>query len=427
MAKDGTADSDLLIVGGGLVGQTMAIAAAVAGLTVVLVDREPPAGQLAEPYDGRSSAIARGSQQALEGLGIWPLMADRTQPITDIRVSDGRAGPLGETGWAATLFLHYGSDQVGGVPLGYIVENRVTREALTRRLEALPTILRLAPDRLAVLERSGAGVSARTESGTAISARLVIAADGRGSMLRRDAGIGVQSWDYPQSGIVCSVGHELPHEGVAHEHFLPAGPFAMLPMIDGPLVSDGVACHRSSLVWTERREVAEKVMTLDDAAFAEELTRRFGDSLGRLEVRGRRWCYPLSLSHAERYRAVRLALIGDAAHAIHPIAGQGLNLGIRDVAALAEVLVDAARLGLDIGQEDHLARYERWRRFDATALVAATDGLNRLFSNDLAPVRVARDLGLAAVDRLPAVKRLFMRHAMGLLGDLPRLVRGEPL
>jgi 2-octaprenyl-6-methoxyphenol hydroxylase len=303
----------------------------------------------------------------------------------------------------------------------------VTREALTRRLGALPTILRLAPDRLAVLERSGAGVSARTESGAAISARLVIAADGRGSMLRRDAGISVQSWDYPQSGIVCSVGHELPHEGVAHEHFLPAGPFAMLPMIDGPLVSDGVACHRSSLVWTERREVAEKVMTLDDAAFAEELTRRFGDSLGRLEVRGRRWCYPLSLSHAERYRAVRLALIGDAAHAIHPIAGQGLNLGIRDVAALAEVLVDAARLGLDIGQEDHLARYERWRRFDATALVAATDGLNRLFSNDLAPVRVARDLGLAAVDRLPAVKRLFMRHAMGLLGDLPRLVRGEPL
>jgi 2-octaprenyl-6-methoxyphenol hydroxylase len=427
MAKNGRLESDLLIVGGGMVGQTMATAAAVAGLTVVLVDREPPAGQLAEPYDGRSSAIARGSQQVLQGLGIWPLMVDRAQAITDIRVSDGRAGPLGEVGWAAGLFLHYDAEDVGGAPLGYIVENRVTREALAGRLRTLSAITRLAPDRLTELERSSAGVRARAESGTEIAARLVIAADGRGSMLRREAGIGVQSWDYPQSGIVCSVGHELPHEGVAHEHFLPAGPFAMLPMIDGPLETGGPSLHRSSLVWTERREVAEKVMTLDDAAFAEELRRRFGDSLGRLEARGRRWCYPLSLLHAERYRAGRLALIGDAAHAIHPIAGQGLNLGIRDVAALAEVLVDAARLGLDIGQEDHLARYERWRRFDATALVAATDGLNRLFSNDLAPVRVARDLGLAAVDRLPAVKRLFMRHAMGLLGNLPRLVRGEPL
>jgi 2-octaprenyl-6-methoxyphenol hydroxylase len=427
MANDGPIESDLLIVGGGLVGLTMGIASAVAGLTVVLVDREPPSSQLAEPYDGRSSAIARGSQQVLEGLGIWPPMADLAQPITDIRVSDGRAGSLGETGWAAALFLHYDSAEVGGVPLGYIVENRVTREALACRAAALPAITRLAPEQLASMERTPAGVTARTASGIEIRARLAVAADGRGSGLRRGAGIGVQTWDYPQSGIVCSVGHELPHEGVAHEHFLPAGPFALLPMIDGPLSAGGPELHRSSLVWTERRDEAEKVMALDDEAFAEELTRRFGDSLGRLEVRGKRWCYPLGLLHAKRYWADRLALIGDAAHAIHPIAGQGLNLGIRDVAALAEILVDAARLGLDIGQRDQLVRYERWRRFDATALVAVTDGLNRLFSNDLAPVRAVRDLGLATVDRLPGVKRLFMRHAMGLIGDLPRLVRGEPL
>jgi 2-octaprenyl-6-methoxyphenol hydroxylase len=427
MARGGSIDCDLLIVGGGMVGLTMGIASAVAGLAVVVVDREAPESQLAEPYDGRSSAIARGSQQVFEGLGIWPLMAAQAQPITDIRVSDGRAGPLGGLGWAAGLFLHYDSRQVGGVPLGYIVENRVTREALVGRAKQLSALTWLAPEVLAALERTTTGVTARTAGGVEITARLVVAADGRNSALRRAAGIGVQSWDYPQSGIVCSVGHELPHEGVAHEHFLPAGPFALLPMTDGSLVAGGPEIHRSSLVWTERRAVADQVTKLSDAAFAEELMRRFGDSLGRLQVRGRRWCYPLGLLHAKRYLARRLVLIGDAAHAIHPIAGQGLNLGIRDVAALAETLVDAARLGLDIGQEDQLLRYERWRRFDATALVTVTDALNRLFSNDLPPVRAARDLGLAAVDRLPGVKRLFMRHAMGLIGDLPRLVRGEPL
>lgn len=214
---------------------------------------------------------------------------------------------------------------------------------------------------------------------------------------------------------------------MAHEHFLPAGPFALLPMVDGPLVEGGASVHRSSLVWTEDRDRAAAVMALDDAVFAQEMTRRFGRSLGRLWVEGRRWCYPLSLVHAETYFGSRLALIGDAAHGIHPIAGQGLNLGLKDVAALAEAVVDARRLGLDIGGAEVLARYQRWRRFDNTAMVAATDGLNRLFSNDLGPLRLARDLGLAAVDRLPPLKRAFMRHAMGTLGDLPRLVRGEAL
>ena len=420
-------ERDVLVVGGGLVGATVAIALAQAGLSVVVVDRENPAEKLGEPYDGRSSAIARGSMRVLAGLGIWDGMAEEAEPIVDIRVSDGRPGAMGSTGWVAGLFLHYDAREVGGEPLGYIIENRATRRALAKRVASLPDLIFLAPDRLSSMDRSGSRVRARLESGVDVRASLVIAADGRHSALRRDAGIGVQAWDYPQAAIVCTVAHELPHDGVAHEHFLPSGPFALLPMTDGPLAEGGDVRHRSSLVWTERRDIASEAMKLDDTAFVEELRRRFGDSLGALSVKGRRWCYPLSLVHAERYADRRLALIGDAAHAIHPIAGQGLNLGIRDVAALAEILVDAARLGLDVGQRDVLARYEARRRFDVLTLVAATDVLNRLFSNDLPPVRLARDLGLAAVERTPPLKRLFMRHAMGLAGDQPRLVRGEPL
>ncbi len=243
------------------------------------------------------------------------------------------------------------------------------------------------------------------------------ACDGRNSPLRRAAGIRTIEWNYPQVSIVCTVSHEAPHRGVAVEHFLPAGPFAILPMTG----------HRSSIVWTERADLAPRLMALDDAGFTRELARRFGDFLGALEVVGPRWSYPLSLMHAERYSAPRLALVGDAAHVIHPIAGQGLNLGIRDIAALAELVVDARRLGLDIANPDALERYERWRRFDNVMLAAVTDGLNRLFSNALPPVKLARDLGLAAVDRLPPLKRFLMRHAMGVVGDLPRLVRGEPL
>lgn len=413
---------EVLIVGGGMVGLTLACALAGAGVAVAVVDHSDPETVLAAAHDGRSSAIARGSRQALAALGLWDGMAADAQPILDIRVSDGRVG-----GGASRLFLHYDHRDVAapggdGGPLGYIVENQVVRAALHARAVALERLRLVAPARIEALERDGVGTTARLAGGRAIRAQLAVAADGRNSARRRAAGIAVTTWDYPQCGIVATVGHETPHHGVAHEHFLPSGPFAMLPMTD---TAEGR--HRSSLVWTERRELVPAMMALDPADFARELERRFGRSLGALEVLGGRWSYPLSLMHAERYLDRRLVLIGDAAHAIHPIAGQGLNLGLRDVAALAEALVDARRLGLDLGAAPALERYARWRRFDNMMLLAATDGLNRLFSNDLPPLRLARDLGLAAVNRLPSLKRVFMRHAMGMVGDLPRLIRGEAL
>ncbi len=411
------ADCEVLIVGGGMVGLTLGLTLAGAGVEVVVVDRADPAAVQDAAFDGRSSAIAYGSQQALAGAGLWDAMAPAAQPILDIRVSDGRIGA-----GASSLFLHYDHRDVGDQPLGYIVENRAIRRALHAEVARRGGLRLLAPEQVAELEREPSGVAARLGDGRPLRARLAVAAEGRGSPLREAAGIRTTSWSYPQAGIVCTVAHERPHHGVAHEHFLPSGPFAMLPMTDA---EDGT--HRSSIVWTERRDLAPAMMALGPEDFAAEIARRFGDSLGRLEAIGGRWSYPLSLLHAERYVERRLALIGDAAHAIHPIAGQGLNLGLRDVAALAEAVVDARRLGLDIGEAGVLARYERWRRLDTLLLIAATDGLNRLFSNDLPPLRLARDLGLAAVDRLPPLKRLFMGHAMGLLGDLPRLIRGEAL
>lgn len=416
------AATEVLISGGGMVGLTLGIALAGAGVDVVVLEPRDPAATTDAAFDGRSSAIARGTQRLLAALGIWPGMAAAAAPILDIRVSDGRIGS-----GASQLFLHYGRDELAeetDEPLGYIVENRAVRTALHARAAEMPTLRFMAPEHLANLER-GAGAApaeAVLSGGQRLRAGLVVAAEGRGSPLRAAAGIPVTAWDYPQSGIVCTVAHEAPHHGVAHEHFLPAGPFALLPMTDA---ADGT--HRSSLVWTERRSLVPAMLALDDDAFGAELQRRFGPSLGALRPAGRRWSYPLSLMHAERYIAHRLALVGDAAHVIHPIAGQGLNLGLRDVAALAETVVEARRLGLDPGDANVLARYQQWRRFDNTVLMIATDGLNRLFSNDLAPVRLVRDVGLAAVNRLPPLKRLFMRHAMGLVGDLPRLIRGQAL
>ena len=421
-------DTEVLIVGGGMVGLTLGVALAGAGVATVVADAADPATLQTAAYDGRSAAIARGTQQALSALGIWTGMAAAAEPILEIRVSDGKIGAA-----ASPFFLHYDHRELGPGregPLGYIVENLAIRRALQARAAEMANLTLLAPVRLSSVDRGPAAVSAVLNDGRQICAKLIVGAEGKASPLREMAGIRVTRWDYPQAGIVCTVDHEAPHEGVAHEHFLPAGPFALLPMTpgDGGAPEDAFGGgHRSSLVWTERRALAPAMMALSKADFAAELQRRFGDGLGRLRQAGGRWSYPLGLMLAESCVAARLALVGDAAHVIHPIAGQGLNLGLRDVAALAETLVDARRLGLDLGSVQVLARYQTWRRVDGSLLAVATDGLNRLFSNDLGPLRLARDLGLAAVDRVPPLKRFFMRQAMGLIGDLPRLVRGEAL
>jgi len=286
----------------------------------------------------------------------------------------------------------------------------------------LPRVRLVAPESARLDRQDDMQVRLVLAGGGFVAARLAVACDGRFSALRAAAGIGVTRWDYAQTSIVTSIAHERPHRGIAHERFLPAGPFAVLPLPDA---ADGG--HQSSLVWTERAELAPAMLALPAPEFAEEIMARFGGGLGRITADGRRWSYPLGVTIADRYVAARVALAGEAAHAIHPIAGQGLNMGLRDVAALAECLADTARLGLDIGSPQALARYERWRRFDNLSLLAVTDVLNRLFSNDIPPVRLTRDLGLFVVDQAAPLKRLFMRHAMGMVGDLPRLVRGEKL
>jgi len=403
---------DVCIVGGGMVGANLGCALASAGLAVALLDREEPALQEAPAYDGRASAIAFGSSQVLKGIGVWDHLGPDASPIWDIRVVDGHV-----LDGISPLFLHYDHRDIGDEPFGYIVENRKTRTALHKRCGELNRLTVMAPVTVEGVEAGPGFSTVRLDNGAAVDAAVVIAADGKFSVLRDWAGIKVTGWRYDQTSIVCTVQHEEPHGGVAVELFLPGGPFAMLPMTH----------DRSNVVWSESTGLAKAYMDLDDAAFLAELKDRFGDWLGDVSLTGPRFAYPLSLQHAETYIGDRLALVGDAAHAIHPIAGQGLNMGLRDVAALAEVLVDAKRLGLDLGAPTVLRRYETWRRFDNVLLAAVTDGLTRLFSNDVPPLRAARDIGLALVNRTPPVKKLLMRHAMGVVGDLPRLVRGEAL
>jgi len=398
---------DAIVVGGGPVGGTLALALARAGVSVAVIDHEDPAKDLVAEFDGRALAVALTASRALTAIGLWPHILPYAAPIERIRVADGHS--------PATL--NYRHDEMGDEPFGWIVESQGLRRAFATAMGAQANLTRFAPAKVTGIERGPALATVRLEDGETLTAPLIVGADGRRSMVRESAGIAIDKRDYKQIAIVCTVAHEEPHGNVAHEHFLPAGPFAILPL----------PRNRSGVVWTEKDTLAPAIMRAGDAEFLAELKARFGDFLGRIELEGPRFAHPLSFQLAADYIAPRLALVGDAAHAMHPVAGQGMNMGLRDAAALAERIVEAKRLGLDLGGSEVLERYKRWRRFDNLLMLAMTDGLVRLFSNEIAPLKLARDIGLAAVNRMPAAKRLFTSHAMGLAGDLPRLMLGQAL
>lgn len=401
--------TDVLIGGGGLAGLSLAIALR-QGLgpqfSVTVVD---PTLANAAP-DARASAIAAAARRLFETMGVWQAVAHEAQPILDMIVTDSRVGDA-----MRPTFLTFEGELEPGEPFAHMVENAGLIAALVARARAEGVDLRATTVGDFVHEASA--VAAALGDGTTLQAKLLVAADGARSAIRERAGIRSFGWSYGQSGIVTTVAHELAHHGRAEEHFLPAGPFAILPLTG----------NRSSIVWTEESREAERIVALPDAEFHAELERRFGLHLGEIKVVGARRAYPLGLSVARSFVAERIALVGDAAHVIHPIAGQGLNMGLRDVAALAESIVDHVRLGLDPGSAVVLERYQRWRRFDTMAMGIATDGLNRLFSNRSDVLRLARDVGLGMVDRLPMLKRFFIREAAGLTGEVPKLLRGEAL
>jgi 2-octaprenyl-6-methoxyphenol hydroxylase len=400
---------DIAIAGGGMVGLTLALALAQGGLEVAVADPLTRKQMEDETFDGRVAALAFASVRMLKVLGVWERLENNAQPIDDILVNEGTLG-RGPTPFS----LHFDHREIGE-PLGHIVENRHIRQALLAAVAAEQRIAFLPGTSAGALATDGNRAVLTLSDGNQIATKLVIAAEGRDSALREAQGIGTVGWDYGQTGIVTTVAHERPHRGVAYEQFLPTGPFAILPMTG----------NRASLVWTERTAQAQRIVALAEDEFTAELIKRFGMHLGEVAAVGPRWSYPLRLHLARHYVRPRFALAGDAAHTIHPLAGQGLNLGLKDVAALAETVLDAARLGLDYGRLDVLKRYERWRRFDSFALAAVTDSMNRLFSNDFPPLRLVRDLGLGAVDRIAPLRRFFMRHAGGDLGSLPRLLKGQ--
>ena len=400
--------TDVAIIGGGLNGAALALALAREGFSVRVMDAAPLETRADDAFDGRATAIAAGSRSMLRRLGVWARVEDTTEPISDILVSDGRV-----TDGASPLFLHFDHREVGDEPFGTLVENRYLRRALYDAVAEEGGIEHSAPVRVERVEYNTGWAELSLDDGSTHRARLAVACDGRRSRTAQAAGVRYTGWEYGQTGIVCTVEHDEPHQGVAHEYFLPSGPFAILPLKG----------NRSSLVWTERDDLAKAAMSLDDAGFEAEVARRFGAFLGEVRVVGPRWRYPISLSLAHDYVKPRLALVGDAAHGVHPIAGQGLNLGFKDAAALAETLGEAARRGEDIGDLNVLRRYERWRRFDNTAMALGMDTLNRLFSNDIAPLRLVRDLGIAAVGRVGPLRRVFMRQAAGMTPGLPKVMR----
>jgi 2-octaprenyl-6-methoxyphenol hydroxylase len=399
---------DVIIVGGGPVGlcQALALTRFQRGLRVALLDRRP----FSVPNDKRAFALSAGVRRVLEALGVWSALSAEATPIRAMKISDSGSGDI-----SRPVFLTFEGDVAPGEPYAHMVPNRVLTAALLEAVKDHADLI--APVEVTGYTAEPATATLSLKDGRVLRAPLIVAADGAMSALRQMAGIGVVSHDYRQSGIVTTIAHQLPHEGTAFEHFRPAGPFASLPL----------SGNRSSLVWTESTEEAARLKALPLEQAAVEIEAAMGSSLGKVTVEEGLQSFPLKLQLAREFVAPRLALIGDAAHVIHPLAGQGLNLGLKDVAALAESVIEAMRMGLDHGSADVLAGYQQWRRFDTALMAAVTDNLNRLFSNDMAPVRALRDVGMGLVDRFVPVKSALIGRAAGLDRNGPRLLRGIPL
>lgn len=403
---------DILISGASFAGLALAraLSQALAGSArIALVDRRAVGRRGATP-DARAFALSAGSKRMLDTLGVWGLVADAAQPVAAIEITDSSL----DAGVRPVL-LTYENAVEGQEPASYIVPAGPLNDALAEVVAGDAAIEIAAPDQVESFAMSASGLDVTLGGRGAVTAALLIAADGRNSPLREMAGIKSVGRSYPQTGIVTTVAHAKPHNGHAVQHFLPAGPFAILPLPG----------NRACITWTEEAAEARRILALDDAVFLDEVDKRFGGKLGAVSLAGPRQSWPLELHLVRSYIAPRFAVVGDAAHVVHPIAGQGLNLALRDVAALTEAITDAARLGLDVGSAQALERYERWRRFDAAMSTAAFDGLNILFSNDSTLLRAARDVGLGLVDRSPMLKQLFVAEAAGITGDVPRLLRGE--
>lgn len=401
---------DVVIAGGAYVGLSLAVAIKTAAphLDVVIIDASPRGSWKNDP---RASAIAAAAVRMLDQLGCWQEVLPQAQPITDMVITDSRlSDPV------RPVFLTFEGDVNQGEPFAYMVENRYLNTALHEQASKLGVAVHegIKVENFATHESH---VEVHLDNDMVYHAKLLVGADGVRSKMRDKAGIKTLHWPYKQIGIVCSVAHERPHNGRAQEHFLPSGPFAILPLKG----------NRSSLVWNEAEETAKKLLASDDMVFEAELERRFGHHLGALNVEGEKRGFPFGLTLARDFVRPRFALAGDAAHGIHPISGQGLNLGFRDVAALAEVIVETTRLGLDIGSMASLERYERWRRYETVRMGITTDVLNRVFSNDFTPLRVLRDVGLGVVDRLPILKKYFIKQASGLTNNSPRLLQGKAI
>ncbi len=402
-------DTDIIIVGGGLNGPALALAAAQAGFVVTIIDSLPIDQRKQPDFDGRSYALALSSQRLLQGIGVWGAVADHAQPMLEIKVTDGVAGK-GASPW----MLHFDHAEIEEGPMGFMVEDRHLRRAFLDAMAANPLITQLSEETVVSQDTTSSTAQVTLASGKTVTGSVLIGSDGRSSGTAERAGIKRTGWGYGQTALVCAVAHEKPHGGIAHQFFMPAGPLAILPLTQ----------NRSSIVWSETDARAAELAAMNSADFLDALRPAFGSFLGQISLTGARFNYPLGLTLANSFIGDRMALIGDAAHGMHPIAGQGLNAGLRDVAALAEVISDARARGEDIGGPQVLQRYQQWRRFDTATLALATDTFNRLFSNDNPLLRNLRDIGMGVVNGMPGLRRSFIREAAGLSGDLPKLMRG---